>query len=71
MADDLLETLKNRITAASGKSVTLETSVDSKLLGGAVIRVGDRLVDGSLRSRVRKLRKELRSGGHVWSQEQD
>ena len=71
MADDLLETLKNRITAASGKSVTLETSVDSKLLGGAVIRVGDRLVDGSLRSRIRKLRKELRSGGHVWSQEQD
>jgi F-type H+-transporting ATPase subunit delta len=71
MADDLLETLKNRITAASGKTVALETSVDSKLLGGAVIRVGDRLVDGSVRSRLRKLRKELRSGGHIWAQEVD
>ena len=71
MADDLLESLKNRITMGSGKTVELETSVDPKLLGGAVIRVGDRLVDGSLRSRIRKLRKELRSGGHVWSQEHD
>ena len=71
MPDDLLETLKNRITRTSGKTVMLETSVDSKLLGGAVIRVGDRLVDGSLRTRIRKLRKQLRSGGHVWSQESD
>ena len=71
MPDDLLETLKNRIARASGKDVTLETSVDSKLLGGAVIRVGDRLVDGSLRTRIRELRKQLRSGGHVWSQESD
>lgn len=38
----------------------LEISVDPTLLGGLVIRVGDTVYDGSLRSRVKQLRDRLR-----------
>ena len=38
----------------------LETSVDPNLLGGLVIRVGDTVYDGSLRSRLKQLRDRLR-----------
>lgn len=38
----------------------LETSVDPSLLGGMVIRVGDTVYDGSLRTRLKQLRIRLR-----------
>jgi len=38
----------------------VEVSVDPHLLGGLVIRVGDTVYDGSLRSRVKQLRERLR-----------
>jgi len=38
----------------------LETSVDPSLLGGLIIRVGDTVYDGSLRTRLKQLRTRLR-----------
>jgi F-type H+-transporting ATPase subunit delta len=66
---DLREKLTSRIGASTGKQVVLEASVDPDLLGGAIIRVGDRRVDGSVRSRLRELRKQLRSSGQMWAQD--
>ena len=42
-----------------GKEIELTTTVDPSILGGLVARVGDRLVDGSVRTRLRGLRKSL------------
>ena len=42
-----------------GKEVITTFSVDSELLGGAVVRVGDRVYDGSLRRRLVRLRRTL------------
>ncbi len=41
----------------------LSATVDPGLLGGAVVRVGDHLVDGSTRTRLRALRARLVAGG--------
>jgi F-type H+-transporting ATPase subunit delta len=43
-----------------GKSVLLIEELRPELIGGVVIRVGDRLIDGSLRFRLRALRERLR-----------
>ena len=51
--------LAQRITDIFGKPVVLKTKVDPAILGGIVIRVGDKLIDGSLRSKLEALRKEL------------
>jgi F0F1-type ATP synthase delta subunit len=37
----------------------LQTYVDENILGGAVIRVGGRMVDGSVRGRLASLREEM------------
>ena len=34
-------------------------SVDPEILGGAIIRVGDRVLDGSVRRRMTRLRRQL------------
>ncbi|MFQ6004733.1 MAG: ATP synthase F1 subunit delta, partial [Woeseia sp.] len=43
--------LKDRL----GREVNLRTEIDENLLGGAVIRAGDVVIDGSLRSRLEGL----------------
>lgn len=38
-----------------GRKVTLEVSTDASLIGGAVIRAGDLVIDGSVKARLEKL----------------
>jgi F-type H+-transporting ATPase subunit delta len=45
-----------------GQSVALETAVDPDLIGGVVVRIGDRLIDGSVRGRLERLRNQLAAG---------
>jgi F-type H+-transporting ATPase subunit delta len=43
------------------RQVRMQNSVDSSLLGGAVIRAGDLVIDGSLKGRLERLGTELAS----------
>jgi F-type H+-transporting ATPase subunit delta len=52
-----------RLADQTGKQIELETQVDSMILGGAIIRYGDSMVDGSTRTRLRNLRGELERAG--------
>jgi F-type H+-transporting ATPase subunit delta len=45
----------------TGKRVEAKFSLEPSLLGGAVVRLGDTVYDGSLRSRLNKLRARLAS----------
>ncbi len=62
LSDADRETISAKLAQASGKQVQLESEVDPSLLGGAVIRMGDQLVDGSTRTRLRALREQLVHG---------
>ena len=42
-----------------GRSINLSTEIDENLIGGAVIRAGDVVIDGSLRSRLESLANAL------------
>jgi F-type H+-transporting ATPase subunit delta len=41
------------------REVRLHTAVDKALIGGAVIRAGDLVIDGSLRTRLERMAYEL------------
>ncbi len=43
------------------RSIDLVTEVDPEILGGLVLRVGNRVLDASLRSKLERLRKEVAS----------
>ncbi|MSQ30757.1 MAG: ATP synthase F1 subunit delta [Dehalococcoidia bacterium] len=51
--------LERRLAEQTGRQVTVETQVDPSILGGLIVRIGDRLVDGSTRARLRALRAQL------------
>ena len=48
-----------RLTSMVGKPVVLKVKVDSGLIGGIIIRVGDKLIDGSIRSKLAALKRDL------------
>ena len=47
------------LTRVIGKPVLLQTTVDEAILGSLVVRVGDELFDGSVRSRLEQAREAL------------
>jgi F-type H+-transporting ATPase subunit delta len=53
----LASALKKRLN----REVQLDCSVDPELLGGAVIRCGDLVIDGSVKSRLAQLAAEVRA----------
>jgi F-type H+-transporting ATPase subunit delta len=57
--DDYKLKLAQRITDMVGRPVVLRAKVDPGVVGGIVIRIGDRLIDGSIRSKLAALRREL------------
>lgn len=46
----------------NGKELVMETRVDPSILGGLVVRVGSRLMDGSTKTRLAALRRQLAEG---------
>jgi len=59
---DEVRALTTRLKQFTGGRVELDVKVDPSLLGGLVVRVGDRLIDGSVRGRLERLRNRLVSG---------
>jgi len=51
--------LGERIGAIVGKKVMIEPEVDPGLIGGFIVRIGGKLLDGSTRSRLEALKREL------------
>lgn len=52
-------TLEGRLKATHGPDLPVHYRVDPAILGGLVVRVGDRMVDGSLATRLNQLRQNI------------
>jgi F-type H+-transporting ATPase subunit delta len=55
LTDDQLATLEQKLRAREGRTVKLKTRVDPDLLGGLVVTVGSKRIDGSIRTRLNSL----------------
>jgi F-type H+-transporting ATPase subunit delta len=62
LTDLEVRALTARLEGMTGGRVALTTDVDAGLLGGLIVRVGDRLIDGSVRGRLERLRNQLATG---------
>ncbi len=51
--------LEKRLGAIVGKKVVIKSEVDASLIGGIVARIGDKLLDGSIRSRLEALKRNM------------
>lgn len=73
LSDDASRGVAESIGQAMGKQVQLRQHVDAELIGGLKVRVGDRLIDGSVATQLRIMKRKLvdagreraRSGGQL------
>lgn len=59
LQDDQKAELQQELSRVSGKQVRCEFSIDPKLIGGVVARIGSTLYDGSVRSQLELMRERL------------
>jgi len=57
-----LKAVKVRVEQLAGAKVELATAVDPGLIGGLTIKIGDKLIDASVRGRLERLRGRLIQG---------
>jgi len=54
-----LETARTKISQALGRDAVIHQYVDDNVLGGAILRVGDKLIDASVRYQLQALKEQL------------
>lgn len=62
MSDADVQSMAAQLGKALGKSVVPHLTTDASILGGVVIRVGDTVMDGSVRKRLQLLRGKMLAG---------
>jgi F-type H+-transporting ATPase subunit delta len=60
--DSIRNEIANHLSSAMNKQVRLTEEVDPDLIGGMVIRVGDRVYDGSVANRLNSMARTTRAG---------
>jgi F-type H+-transporting ATPase subunit delta len=59
LSDAQTDKLRQSLSTRLKRTVRMQNSVDPTLLGGAVVRAGDLVIDGSLKGRLERLATEL------------
>ena len=59
MDDELKERVAEALNKATGKRVELKVLVDPSVVGGIYAKVGDQVIDGTVRRRLQELREQL------------
>jgi ATP synthase F1 delta subunit len=57
--EGLVEEIGKRIQDQTGRRVELSANVDPDVLGGLMVRVGNKVLDGTVRNRLERLRKQV------------
>lgn len=56
------ETIKKRLEKQSGKKLVLSFGVDKAILGGVLLKIGDKVLDASLRAQLEILKEQIKRG---------
>jgi len=59
LSDAQSEALKAALNRRFDKDISIESRVDRDLIGGAIVRAGDMVIDGSIRGKLKKLAEKL------------
>ena len=54
------ETIRKELSSSTGNDVSIQFRVDPSILGGLVLRAGDRVIDGSISAKLQELETSLR-----------
>lgn len=51
--------LESKLAAMTGKKIKLKNEIDPTIIGGMLVRMGDKVIDGTVQSRLGKLKESL------------
>ena len=60
--DEQIAAITKDLSSLVGKDISVTTRTDESIIGGFVARVGDRLIDGSVKTRFDDMKRELIRG---------
>jgi F-type H+-transporting ATPase subunit delta len=61
--DKNLDALKAALKSVTGKDVALNVKVDPSIIGGLVVKLGSRMVDSSLRTKLNSIKNAMKEAG--------
>ncbi|WP_353893155.1 F0F1 ATP synthase subunit delta [Proteinivorax hydrogeniformans] len=59
--DSQLDSAKAKISSITGKEVLLSSEVQEDLIGGMVIKIGNKIIDGSVKNRLKLIEQSLKN----------
>jgi F-type H+-transporting ATPase subunit delta len=62
MDEQQLKGVRQALEHKTGKTILMQTKVQPEILGGVIARVGDQVIDGSIRHRLAALKQQLLTG---------
>lgn len=63
LSDKNLDALKTALKSVTGKDVALNVKVDPSIIGGLVVKLGSRMVDSSLRTKLNTIKHAMKEAG--------
>jgi F-type H+-transporting ATPase subunit delta len=61
LSDEQLSDVSGRVGRALGRNAVVHQYVDESIIGGMILRVGDKLIDGSIKTQLNAIRDDLRN----------
>ena len=63
LSDDARAAVEDAVRRyTDSETVSLSETVDAQIIGGAIVKIGDRIIDGSVRTRLSSMRRSLAQG---------
>ena len=62
LASSQKDDIEKVVAKSLGKKVKLETKMDKSIIGGLIIRIGSKMIDSSVRSKLLKLQTIMKEG---------
>ncbi|MFI5358647.1 MAG: ATP synthase F1 subunit delta [Halanaerobiales bacterium] len=59
LPDDLRNKLVEKLTALTGSRISIKEKVDPEIIGGLILKIGDRIIDGSIRKDLEALKNKI------------
>lgn len=63
LSDKNLDALKTALKSVTGKDVALNVKIDPSIIGGLVVKLGSRMVDSSLRTKLNSIKHAMKEAG--------
>ncbi|MCD6224979.1 MAG: ATP synthase F1 subunit delta [Deltaproteobacteria bacterium] len=65
LSGDAIKKIRSTLSKMTGKEVILDVEQDASLIGGVVTRIGDLVLDGSIKTQLLNMRESLKRGESV------